>query len=171
MSSLYIYTKLEICTQKQHNFSVCLWKNSALVSFFSYLLWANFKNIFFSPSNSNFLFVIYLNLLSEYWFCKIYDKKLISQIQVLSNCVQPDWAEEASPFAGFSSSWIDFIISLPVVFRVHHGLSLLVGRKQAAPRLQGTIAETVLFRFSTHSNFNLLGTAVEKLFAWNKANK
>ena len=48
MSSLYIYTKLEICTQKQHNFSVCLWKNSALVSFFSYLLWADFKNIFFS---------------------------------------------------------------------------------------------------------------------------
>lgn len=48
MSSLYIYTKLEICTQKQHNFSVCLWKNSALVSFFSYLLWANFKNTFFS---------------------------------------------------------------------------------------------------------------------------
>ena len=48
MSSLYIYTKLEICIQKQHNFSVCLWKNSALVSFFSYLLWANLKNIFFS---------------------------------------------------------------------------------------------------------------------------
>ena len=48
MSSLYIYTKLEICIQKQLNFSVCLWKNSGLVSFFSYLLWANFKNIFFS---------------------------------------------------------------------------------------------------------------------------
>lgn len=68
---------------------------------------------FFSPSNSNFPFVIYLNLLSAYWFCKIYYKKLLSQIQVLSNCMQPDWAEEASPFAGFSSSWIDFIIGPP----------------------------------------------------------
>ena len=48
MSSLYIYTKLEICIQKQLNFSVYLWKNSGSVSFFSYLLWANFKNIFFS---------------------------------------------------------------------------------------------------------------------------
>lgn len=138
---------------------------------FTYSLSLNIKNIFFSPSESNFPFVIYLNLLSVYWFCKIYYKKLISQIQVLSNCVQPDWAEEASPFAGFSSSWIGFIIGPPVVFRVHHGLSLLVGRKQAALRLQGTIAERVLFQFSTHSNFNLFGTAVEKLFAWNKVNK
>ena len=138
---------------------------------FTYSLSLNIKNIFFPPSNSNFPFVIYLNLLSAYWFCKIYYKKLLSQIQVLSNCMQPDWAEEASPFAGFSSSWIDFIIGPPVVFRVHHGLSLLVGRKQAALRLQGTIAERVLFHFSTHSNFNLFGTAVEKLFAWNKANK
>lgn len=71
---------------------------------FTYSLSLNIKNIFFSPSDSNFPFVIYLNLLSAYWFCKIYYKKLISQIQVLSNCVQPDWAEEASPFAGFSSS-------------------------------------------------------------------
>lgn len=61
-SSLCVYTKLEIRTQKQLNFSVCLRKNPASVSFFSYLLWANFQNIFFShKTHQGFYFKVHKN--------------------------------------------------------------------------------------------------------------
>lgn len=101
MSSLYIYTKLEICTQKQHNFSVCLWKNSALVSFFSYLLWANFKNIFFSHKVHWGLF---------FFFFKFHENKST----VLEKLGDSDFFSVASSFTLFITTlngWLIYPLS------------------------------------------------------------
>lgn len=104
-------------------------KSLVAKSIYLFLEFKNWGNIFFPLKQCNILFIICLNLLSEYWFCKIYSKKLVSQIQFFSNCAQPGWAEETSPFARLYSSWIDFIIIPPVVSKVHHRFSLLAGRK------------------------------------------
>lgn len=124
------------------------------------------EEICFNLKQCNILHIIYLNCLVSIDFVKYIPKSLFpgfSSFQAAHNLLG-----QKRPLLSlcFNSPQIDFIIATPpVVFRVHRRLFSFLGRKQGAARLQGTIAERFLFQFSPHSNFNLYGATVKKLFA------
>lgn len=116
------------------------------------------------PSSNSVTF--YLSFIWTYLvsidFIKCIPKSLFSRFNSFQTTHNLGGQKKPLFFLCFKSSQIGSIIASPVVLRVHRRLSLSIGRKQAAPRPQGTIAK----RFRTLFNSALILILTYMVLLW-----